>query len=48
MLNLVKNEVYKGWYITNRLTYELTGYDENGKKKRKWRKRGKIKRTGHA
>ena len=39
LLNMVKNEVYKGWFITNRLTYEMTGYDENGKKKRKWRKR---------
>ena len=39
LLNMVKNEVYKGWFITNRLTYEKVGYDEEGKPKRKWRKR---------
>ena len=26
-LNMVKNEVYKGCVINNRITYELTGYD---------------------
>lgn len=39
LANMVKNEVYKGWFITNRNTYEKVGYDEDGKPKRKWRKR---------
>lgn len=39
LLNMVKSEVYKGWFITNRNTYEKTGYDDDGKPKRKWRKR---------
>jgi len=39
LLNLVKNEVYKGWFITNRKTYEIAGYDEGGKPIRKWRTR---------
>ena len=34
---IIHNEVYKGWYITNRHTYEVVGYDESGKPKRKWR-----------
>lgn len=37
--NMVKSEVYKGWYITNRNTYEIEGYDENGKPQKKWRQR---------
>lgn len=41
LANMVKNEVYKGWFITNRNTYEKNGYDEDGKPKRKWRKRPK-------
>lgn len=39
LINMVKNEVYKGWFITNRRTYEVVGYDEEGKPKRKWRMR---------
>ena len=39
LLNMVKNEVYKGWFITNRLTYEIVGYDDSSKPKRKWRTR---------
>lgn len=37
--NMVKNEVYKGWFITNRKTYEVVSYDEDGKRIRKWRTR---------
>lgn len=39
LLNMVKNEVYKGWFITNRTTYEAIGFDDDGKRKRKWRTR---------
>jgi site-specific DNA recombinase len=39
LFHIVKNEVYKGWYITNRRTYEVVGHDDEGKPKRKWRTR---------
>ena len=39
LLNMVKNEVYKGWYIANHRTYEIVGYGDDDKPIRKWRKR---------
>lgn len=39
VLNLLKNEVYKGWFVHNRRAYETAGYTEEGKPIKRWRLR---------